>query len=351
LGKFLKIYPAGAMPSAGNPRLVLNLGFQYKKSPLINLNQAFNQNPVNFTDPFGEFTYREFLDIKATDMILKGYSSDEILEFIAKGTFKRGYLAKVNRWNEAYIEYMFKPEEDIEYNAWGRKIALWFQDIASTAKSFWASQDSVISHTIGATLSDFGGGAGQIFNLGTKTGESIVQYERSKDFETLLIMGTTIWGEAGEAFLMTLGGHSIYKNLRNKWSLSKINGGVGKFKNQPGYMQDSISGRWKSIKNEPQITSKPLHGNDLRSPGPHDVYAVFDRKTGQLLRFGETGRGTMIRAREWTNYFKKNYGISVRVQRLGTVSGKRAAKLLENRYIETYKKIFGKLPKFQKTLH
>jgi hypothetical protein len=32
---------------------VLNLSFQYKKSPLINLNQAFNQNPVNFTDPLG----------------------------------------------------------------------------------------------------------------------------------------------------------------------------------------------------------------------------------------------------------------------------------------------------------
>jgi RHS repeat-associated protein len=182
----------------------------------MNLYQAFNQNPVNFTDPFGEFTYREFLDIKATDMILKGYSSDEILEFIAKGTFKRGYLAKVNRWNEAYIEYMFNPEEDIEYNAWGRKIALWFQYIASTAKSFWASQDSAISHTIGATLSDFGGGAGQIFNLGTKTGESIIQYERSKDFETLLIMGTTIWGEAGEAFLATYGGLKGYHRLKGK---------------------------------------------------------------------------------------------------------------------------------------
>lgn len=53
LGEFLKIYPVGANPNAGNPRLVLNLSFQYKKSPLIDLYQAFNQNPVNFTDPMG----------------------------------------------------------------------------------------------------------------------------------------------------------------------------------------------------------------------------------------------------------------------------------------------------------
>ncbi|MFW9879941.1 MAG: hypothetical protein ACFFG0_43260, partial [Candidatus Thorarchaeota archaeon] len=154
--------------------------------------------------------------LKIADMLDRGYPEDKIIEFISSGIFKRGYLSKIDRWNEAYIEYMFKPEEDIEYNAWGRKIALWFQDIASTAKSFWASQNSVISHTIGATLSDFGGGAGQFFNLGTKTGESIVQYERSKDFETLLIMSTTIWGETGEAFLATYGGLKGYHRLKGK---------------------------------------------------------------------------------------------------------------------------------------
>jgi dUTPase len=53
LGEFLKIYPVETRPNAGNPRLVLNLSFQYKKSPLINLNQAFNMNPYNFTDPWG----------------------------------------------------------------------------------------------------------------------------------------------------------------------------------------------------------------------------------------------------------------------------------------------------------
>jgi hypothetical protein len=57
LGEFLKIYPVGAKPNAGNPRLVLNLRFQYKKSPLINLNQAFNMNPVNFVDPMGKLIY------------------------------------------------------------------------------------------------------------------------------------------------------------------------------------------------------------------------------------------------------------------------------------------------------
>lgn len=65
LGEFLKIYPVGANPNAGNPRLVLNLSFQYKKSPLIDLNQAFNQNPVNFTDPFGTIIKKvDFYELK-----------------------------------------------------------------------------------------------------------------------------------------------------------------------------------------------------------------------------------------------------------------------------------------------
>ena len=59
LGEFLKIYPVERSPNAGNPRLVLNLSFQYKKSPLIDLYQAFNMNPVNFTDPFGKNFYIE----------------------------------------------------------------------------------------------------------------------------------------------------------------------------------------------------------------------------------------------------------------------------------------------------
>jgi hypothetical protein len=54
LGEFLKIYPVETKPNAGNPQLVLNLSFQYKKSPLINLYQAFGMNPVNFADPFGD---------------------------------------------------------------------------------------------------------------------------------------------------------------------------------------------------------------------------------------------------------------------------------------------------------
>ncbi|MGD2093245.1 MAG: hypothetical protein PVH61_44200 [Candidatus Aminicenantes bacterium] len=54
LDEFQKNYPVVAKPNAGKPRLVLNLSFQYKKTPLINLNQAFGMNPVNFNDPFGK---------------------------------------------------------------------------------------------------------------------------------------------------------------------------------------------------------------------------------------------------------------------------------------------------------
>jgi hypothetical protein len=61
LGEFLRIYPVETKPNAGNPRLVLNLSFQYKKSPLINLNQAFGMNPVNFDDPFGTVVNSELV--------------------------------------------------------------------------------------------------------------------------------------------------------------------------------------------------------------------------------------------------------------------------------------------------
>ena len=317
----------------------------------LNMYQAFNQNPVNFVDPFGEITYREFLNVKVTDLIVQGYSPDYIENLIDSGTLKRGYLSKIERWNEMYIDYSFEAEEDEEYNPWGRKIALWLQGKASISKEFWSSQDNVLVNTLGASLSDFGGGSGQLFNLGTKSGDAIVQYQRSKDFETFLIMGTTVWGELGEAYLTVYGGHRLYKKIRARYSGTPTNtGGVGKFKNQPGYMQDPISGRWKKIKNETPL-SKPLHGNDLRSPGPHDVYAVLDARTGNLLRFGETGRGIMVRIREWRKYFLESHGIDIQLRRLKTVSGKRAAKLLETRYIKTYKKVFKKLPKYQKTLH
>jgi RHS repeat-associated protein len=196
LGRFLQTDPMG-----------------YEDS--MNLYQAFNMNSVNFVDPFGEYSYKDFLVSKVADMKSRGYTEEEIDSFVNRGTFKRGYRQKVDRWIDFQIEEAFKPEDDGEYNAWGRKVALWFQEKASVAKSFWASQDSVITHTIGASVSDFVGGAGQTFNLGTKSGEAIIEYQRYKDFESVVNMAVSIWGEASEAYLTVVGGVKGYRSMKS----------------------------------------------------------------------------------------------------------------------------------------
>jgi hypothetical protein len=93
-----------------------------------------------------------------------------------------------------------------------------------------------------------------------------------------------------------------------------------------------------------------LNGNRLDTPGPHDVYVIRDRRSGQLLHFGETGGGYLNRLRQHRRDFGK-LGIDVEVDWLATVDGKSAAKQLERRYIETYVKIFRQRPPFNPVNH
>ena len=93
-----------------------------------------------------------------------------------------------------------------------------------------------------------------------------------------------------------------------------------------------------------------VHGNSLLAKGPHDVYVVRRSSTGELLHFGETGRGTLTRQAEHIRNFAKE-GIDIDVQRLATVEGKAAAKALEKRYIKTYTKTFKKRPPYNPVDH
>jgi hypothetical protein len=88
-----------------------------------------------------------------------------------------------------------------------------------------------------------------------------------------------------------------------------------------------------------------LNGNRLDTPGPYDVYVIRERRSGRLLKFGETGRGVFERFKEQQRKLKKP-GIDIEVDLLQTVDGKAAAKQLEKRYIETYIKIFEQRPPF-----
>jgi RHS repeat-associated protein len=62
----------------------------------MNLYQAFNQNPVNFCDPFGD-SFRQFLEEKIADMRSKGYPESYIKKY--KKRFKRAYLRQIHRQN------------------------------------------------------------------------------------------------------------------------------------------------------------------------------------------------------------------------------------------------------------
>lgn len=97
-------------------------------------------------------------------------------------------------------------------------------------------------------------------------------------------------------------------------------------------------------------TSKKIHGNSLGTPKPTDVYVVRERRTGKIIRFGETTQGYKIRGRQHRRRFSK-LGIEVETTLLKGGLSKPLAKTLETRYIRSYEKIFGHKPPYNKSYH
>jgi hypothetical protein len=75
-----------------------------------------------------------------------------------------------------------------------------------------------------------------------------------------------------------------------------------------------------------------------------------DLATGRVLHIGETGRGALTRGSEWQRYFQR-LGIDTETVPLRTVEGKAAAKALETRYIQTYRRIYGQRPQYNLSDH
>ncbi|MEX0676768.1 MAG: RHS repeat-associated core domain-containing protein [Pirellulales bacterium] len=92
------------------------------------------------------------------------------------------------------------------------------------------------------------------------------------------------------------------------------------------------------------------HGNSLSTTGVHDVYVVREIGSRRLLRFGETGRSYLTRFAEHQRAFDK-LGIKIEIQPLRSVEGKGAAHELETRYIDTYRRIYGQRPPYNRTNH
>ena len=106
--------------------------------------------------------------------------------------------------------------------------------------------------------------------------------------------------------------------------------------------------RWQVVSRRRSAPPK-VHGNSLRATGNHTVYAITDRSTGRVLRFGESGR-SQSRASELRRGFSRQ-GIDIDIRTIRTVEGKAAARSLETRYIQTYRRVYGHRPPFNLNDH
>ncbi|MCA0370696.1 MAG: hypothetical protein LCH26_06305 [Proteobacteria bacterium] len=90
-----------------------------------------------------------------------------------------------------------------------------------------------------------------------------------------------------------------------------------------------------------------VHKNSNAYEGETILYAIFNAKTGQLQKFGETAAGfdklgNLIRAmRQIRKLEKTNSGEKFGYKILGTHAGKKAAREAETRYIKTHRKIYS----------
>lgn len=95
---------------------------------------------------------------------------------------------------------------------------------------------------------------------------------------------------------------------------------------------------------------KKIHGNSLDTPKPTDLYVVREKRTGEIIRFGETTQGYKKRGQQHARRFSK-LGIEVETTLLKGGLSKREAKALETRYIRSYEKVFGNKPPYNKSYH
>ena len=102
-----------------------------------------------------------------------------------------------------------------------------------------------------------------------------------------------------------------------------------------------------------------VHPNSLAATGPHDVYVMqaVENQTGlagggsvaegQVLHYGETGRGYVTRGNEWRRLLFREYGIKAEVQFIRTLEGKAAARQAETALIKQFERAVGVRPGFR----
>jgi len=161
----------------------------------LNLRQGDYMNPVNFTDPMGTNSRKI---IKIQQKYFKYLVNEGFSEETAQLKAKNQSIILLKRWQA--ISDMRRIMEDAFVDA-----------MVSRLKNSYVGGPLTNTDEIEAIVNHIG-------NLGTSTGEAIANWQRNPDFENGLILMTTAWGEASEAFLGVLGAVKGYQTLRTKFS-------------------------------------------------------------------------------------------------------------------------------------
>jgi hypothetical protein len=125
--------------------------------------------------------------------------------------------------------------------------------------------------------------------LGTRSGDAIIDYQRSKDFETFLIMGVTIWGEASESFLTVYGGVKGFQQIKSaNPALAQFDDAITS--SALNKIDDFKS--WYKI-NKTKLQSGHIGGYTYNGPKPTNLIYKFKNKKG-ITQWKEvdTGRFT-----------------------------------------------------------
>ncbi|QCK13777.1 LamG-like jellyroll fold domain-containing protein [Mangrovivirga cuniculi] len=79
----------------------------------------------------------------------------------------------------------------------------------------------------------------------------------------------------------------------------------------------------------------PIHGNSKKSKKPQIIYKIFIKETGQILKFGISGRGE-VRPKEQLKKLSLDYGTEVDYEVIDRAYDNETARDLEQEYVDEY---------------
>jgi RHS repeat-associated protein len=227
----------------------------------LNLYQGFYMNPMNFTDPFGK-SIREILKLQ--------------FEYYE-------YLMDVEGWSEEAAHKEARNQSQILIARWKMSLEM-KQAIKDLAYENF--RKNLYCGAPVANLDEIESIYNYISNFGTRTGEAISNWLRNKDFENFLIMATTAWGEAGEAFLAVIGGVKGYRSLRTQYK---------SIQNLDARFEAFVKGKYGQFKDWYKLNKNRLQSGHIGNSPRHIRKNIKDIEAwDEIETFLGSGRSTDI---------------------------------------------------------